>query len=61
MSQCVMCQAKSGTVLDTPSQLGTLLEESGGPGTLPRAVQVWTDKSGFADAGCSKNIKLVGG
>ena len=30
--------SKSGTVLDSPSQLGTLLEDSGDPGALPRAV-----------------------
>ena len=41
--------SKSGTVLDSPSQLGTLLEDSGGPGALPRAVQVWTREGGFAD------------
>ena len=41
---------RSGTGLDTPSQLGTFLGESGGPGTLHRAVQLWTDKGGFADA-----------
>ena len=41
---------KSGALLNSPSQLGTLLGNSGGPGTLPRAVQVWTDEGGFADA-----------
>ena len=40
---------KSGALLNSPSQLGTLLGDSGGPGTLPRAVQVWTDEGGFAD------------
>jgi len=42
---------RSGTGLDTSSQLGTFLGESGRPGTLSRAVQLWTDKGGFADDG----------
>jgi len=42
---------RSGTGLDTSSQLGTFLGESGRPGTLSRAVQLWTDKGGFADVG----------
>ena len=35
-----VCHAwdRSGTCLDIPSQLGTFLGESGGPGTLSRAV-----------------------
>ena len=44
--------SKSGTVLDSPSQLGTLLEDSGDPGALPRAVQVWTREGGFSDVSC---------
>ena len=53
------CQVKSGTVLDTPSQLGTLLGESGEPGTLSRAVQLWTDKGGFADDGLTNLFHLL--
>ena len=53
---------KSATVLDTPSQLGTLLGVSGGSGLLARAVQVWTTKGWVADdilLGCASQGILV--
>ena len=47
--------------MDKASQLGTLLEGSGRPGMVSRAVQYWTGEGGFADDGIMKvtaaNIK----
>ena len=48
---------QSGTVLDNSSQLGTLLEVSGGSGVLSSSGQLWTAKCLFADEG--KPVVLV--